>query len=312
MKVWITGARGFLGRHAIRHLAALGHEIVGLGHGAWLEREFQMLGLSDWLNGEISHSNLGALMMKHGAPSSVIHLAGGSSVGPSFAAPAEDFRRSVGSSAVLAEWLRLQAPEASVVLASSAAVYGAGHDGPIAEDMSCQPFSPYGFNKRMSELLFESYARNFGMKVGIVRLFSVYGPELRKQLLWDACSRLATGNDRLELGGTGDEMRDWFHVQDAVRLMALMLERASPTCPVVNGGTGKASAVREVAAQLCLSWGGVAKPMFSGQSRSGDPAYLVADTTSLAALGFCSLRDWRDGLSEYVAWFKATNRVKAG
>ena len=224
MKLWITGARGFIGRHLLGHLVAQGgHQVYGLGHGSWPGAGPASDGLADWRNGEVGHANLDALAASHGLPDGVFHLAGGSAVGPSFQQPAEDFRRSVLAAGELAEWLRLRAPQCALVMASSAAVYGAGHEGPIAESAACRPFSPYGSHKRMVELLLQSYAHNFGLRVAVVRFFSVYGPGLRKQLLWDACSRLAQAPDSLALGGQGSELRDWLHVQDAAALLQAAL-----------------------------------------------------------------------------------------
>jgi UDP-glucose 4-epimerase len=293
-------------------LRSQGHDVLGLGHGAWPEADPAVAGLTEWRNGEISHANLDALTTTHGLPDAVIHLAGGSAVGPSFAQPAEDFRRSVLAAGELVEWLRLRAPKARLVMASSAAVYGAGHEGPIGEDAPCRPYSPYGFHKRMAELALESHARNFGLQVAIVRFFSVYGPGLRKQLLWDACARLAAGPAELALGGRGAELRDWLHVDDAVRLLQAACEAAGPSCPVFNGGTGVATPVRDVAAQLCLGWGAGGLPLaFSGVSRAGDPQSLVADVAAARSLGWQAQRDWREGVSDYVAWFRRSHGVAA-
>ena len=190
-------------------------------------------------------------------------------------------------------------------MASSAAVYGANHSEPIAESAFCEPFSPYGFHKRMAELALESYARNFGVRVGVVRLFSVYGPELRKQLLWDLCNRLAAGVSELTLGGEGTELRDWLHVEDAARVLLLALNNASEECFIVNGGTGLATSVREIAEGLCESWGDQVPVCFTGVSRSGDPKFLVADVERLSELGAVPQRLWRDGLVEYVNWYKS-------
>lgn len=310
MLVLVTGAHGFVGREVVKHFATLGHVVVGLGHGAWAELEYRQIGLSNWISGSITIANLDSLALHYGCPDVVIHLAGGSSVGVSFLAPVEDLTRTVMGGAELLEWVRLRSPGTRIVLASSAAVYGACHDAPVREDALCHPFSPYGFHKRMIELLFESYARNFDLRVGVVRLFSVYGSELRKQLLWDACCRLASNVDLLQLGGTGDETRDWLHVSDAARLIALVVEQVSSTYFVVNGGTGVATPVCDIANQLCASWGSKVRPNFSGYARAGDPVHLVADTAYLISLGFIAEKDWCEGISEYVAWFKTVNGVK--
>ena len=87
-------------------------------------------------------------------------------------------------------------------MVSSAAVYGPGHEGPIGEDARLDPASPYGCHKLVMELLCRSYARSFGVSIVLLRLFSVYGEGLQKQLLWDLCSKLAR-NRCGQLGGLG-------------------------------------------------------------------------------------------------------------
>ena len=81
------------------------------------------------------------------------------------------------------------------------------------------PMSPYGQHKLMMEQLCRSYAMIFGLRSTVARLFSVYGPHLRKQLLWDICSRLERNGRTLVLGGTGAEIRDWTDVRDVARLL---------------------------------------------------------------------------------------------
>ena len=91
-----------------------------------------------------------------GPPDYIFHLAGGSSVGASIANPYEDFSRTVATTAELLEWMRLAAQNATLVSVSSAAVYGAGHTGPIREEHALLPFSPYGYHKLMMENLCQS------------------------------------------------------------------------------------------------------------------------------------------------------------
>jgi UDP-glucose 4-epimerase len=303
-QVWITGAHGFIGRYLARHLKENGYSVSGIGHGAWPQEEARAWGLDYWLNGEIDASNLADLAARHGAPETVIHLAGGSSVAVSMQYPLEDCRRSVDTSARLLEWVRVNAPRTRVVCVSSAAVYGADHKEPISETASPSPYSPYGYHKAMMEMLCQSYIRNFDVNIAIVRLFSVYGAGLEKQLLWDLCHKLRNNPGVVSLGGTGKELRDWIHISDVVRLIESVA--ANKNAPLIlNGGTGMGVSVQDIAALVCASWGSDTKIEFSGQQRPGDPTVLVADVASMQKLGFSPLMPLDKGIAHFVAWFKA-------
>jgi len=302
--VLITGAHGFIGRHLSRHLSRQGERsIIGLGHGAYSKNELASWGMIASLNGDVSFSNLNRIANEFGKPEEIYHLAGGSSVGPSLRIPEEDFKRTVASTCELLDWVRLNATQTPVVIASSAAIYGAGHSGPIVEGVTTAPFSPYGYHKRMAELLCESYSNNFGLKTSVVRLFSVYGPELRKQLIWDTCHRLAESDKPLEINGTGREKRDWLHISDGVAILA-QAATLNGLHTTVNGGTGKATTVAEIVTELGRLWDDRPKPTFTGISRSGDPTELIADTTFASQLGMKPLKEWKTGMAEYVEWFR--------
>jgi UDP-glucose 4-epimerase len=307
LNILITGAHGFIGKHLARWLAQQGHQVSGLGHGIWPAAEAAAWGVSHWLNGDIQSGNLRLLQQVGGTPDTVYHLAGGSSVGVAIANPREDFFRTVATTAELLEWLRVDAPQARLVAVSSAAVYGSGHEGRIAEDATLTPYSPYGHHKRIMEELCRSYAASYGLRVSIARLFSVFGAELKKQLLWDLCTRLAAGTRPLVLGGSGNELRDWTDVRDVVRALDLLATQASAEVAVVNVGTGAGSTVRQIASGVAGHWP-LPEPaqalQFSGQSRPGDPFSLVANATDLKQMGFAWEIPVDDGLAAYVRWFQ--------
>lgn len=304
----MTGAQGFIGRHLSRYLADTGFTVVGLGHGIWPEIEAKKFGLTQWVNSDITSNSLRILQQTHGVPDVVFHLAGGSSVGVAVSNPREDFFRTVATTVELLDWMRLDAPATKLVAISSAAVYGAGHTGQIAEQATLNPYSPYGHHKRMMEDLCRSYAASYGTQVVIARLFSVYGAGLKKQLLWDLCSRLSTGSTPLTLGGTGEELRDWTDVRDVVRALAALGDEPLSGVSVFNVGTGNATPVREVASLLAKHWARSAHSVplsFSGQSRKGDPFSLVAEPSGLSGLGFKWHVELEQGLAEYVNWFRS-------
>lgn len=308
---WITGAHGFVGRHLSSYLNKQGHLIAGLGHGAWPRDEARDYGVNYWINGDISQPNLDQLATNAGKPDFIFHLAGGSSVYFSLQTPEEDFRRTVDSTIQLLEWIRLHSPDTIIVTSSSAAVYGDGHSGLITENAPTNPFSPYGYHKRIMELALESYSNNFGLTSVIVRLFSVYGPGLCKQLIWDLCCRLKNNPEKLTLAGTGFELRDWLHIEDAVTLLHKVAEHSrniKRNYWIINGATGCPVSVRDIAAQVCASWKSNAELSFNGLSRIGDPQSLVADISLLNSIGFSCSHHWKTGISDYVHWFKDHRR----
>jgi UDP-glucose 4-epimerase len=296
--LWITGAHGFIGRHLCDAVAQGGDMVVALGNAN------SSTPSSANINGPLAPDMFDRAFDLHGAPDRIYHLAGGSSVGASLADPDADHGRTVGGTTALLDWLQRRGIRTHLVVASSAAIYGAGHDNPVAEEADARPFSPYGAHK----FVMEGHCQNAASEklgISIVRLFSVYGPGLRKQLLWDLCSRIEAGENPVTLGGTGNERRDWTHVSDVVRLLAHLGARRPLGCTVINGATGIGTSVSTIAQLVTGAWRDQGPDInFSGHSRPGDPQHLVADATALAASGF----EWSvpvgRGIADYVNWFR--------
>ncbi len=204
----------------------------------------------------------------------------------------------------VADFVRRNQPRARIVFLSSAAVYGASEQEPLSEDQPRRPISPYGAHKAMAEDLLTHWGEQFGLDTTIIRLFSVYGEGLRKQLPWELSQRALAEEAPLILFGSGAERRDFLAVEDAAQLVALAADPGGRPPPVLNGGSGQATTVRALATGLLSALGVDTALRFNGESKSGDPATLVADTRRAQAFGFTANVSLSDGLSRYADWVK--------
>jgi len=301
--VLITGGFGFLGRAVAKSYRRGGWRVTGIGRGRWDAGQARAHGFDAWLDASVSLSSLMTLDDKFDV---IVHCAGNGSVAYSVEHPLQDFEKTVQGTAELLDYMRLTKSAAVLVYPSSAGVYGAKPDTPIAEDEAPNPISPYGYTKRMAEQLIECYARSYGIKAAIVRFFSIYGPGLTKQLLWDASGKLlGNAGGTATFWGTGEETRDWITGEDAAALIMTAANAAvERQFLIVNGASGERVTVDAVLQLLHAELGVESTIRFNGQVREGDPRFYHADMGAARALGWRPTITLPQGLREYVQWLK--------
>lgn len=300
---FVTGAAGFLGRHVSRELDRRGWMVIGVGN---LPREFFRpadWGLTQWLAGPITLERLESIGV---SPCMIVHCAGPGTVGASSADPLRAFESGVGTTMHVLEFARKCLQRPIIVFPSSAAVYGnQPQDGNDREGLPrTEPISLYGLHKLLAEEAIRGHARMLGLSATIVRFYSLYGPELHKQLPWDACQKLVQPDARFF--GTGEEERDFLHVTDAAVMLARANEFASSDVPCFEGGGGKSTTIRRVVEWLR----GVLNPecnvTWDGAPRVGDPQKMFTHAWSGSRMpGFSATVDVQDGMHQYAKWFMA-------
>lgn len=309
--IWITGSKGFIGSQLCKFLVKKKYIVYGIGSFNKFDPQDIPPSIKKFISGSINEKNLQKIYSYSGKPDIIFHLAGGSSVGKSIINPFLDYKKTVLSTSNLLEFARKKTLNSKIVFASSAAVYGNKYETPIKEEDTCRPFSPYGFNKYVAEKLIESYSKNFGIDSTIVRFFSIYGVNARKQLIWDICQKLKKNNSSIVLCGNGNEIRDWIYINDAIKLLNLAANLSSKNSKgfqIFNGGSGCHHSVKEIVIKVCERMELNPLISFNNQTRKGDPISLIGDSfKTQRLLEFKPYYDIENGLTKYIDWFKTNN-----
>lgn len=301
-KILITGTKGFLGRYTARYFKSLSYSTYGIGHGDLLVEECREMGLDYWYKSDVK---IDAIKEINEVFDVIIHCGGSGSVGFSVEHPYEDFKKTVDGTLEVLEYIRLYNPDAHLIYPSSPAVQGECKNERIKEDYIGKPASPYGYHKKIAEDLCQSYSDKYDIKLSIVRFFSIYGNGLKKQLLWDACAKLMSNNaNKVEFWGTGEETRDFIHINDATKLFYNLIKQKDRFI-IINGGTGIKHTIQEVVKLIGNFLSVKHKVSFNQQVNEGNPIYYWANIDKQKKMTGVTSIAFEQGLYEYIKWVKS-------
>jgi GDP-4-dehydro-6-deoxy-D-mannose reductase len=182
-------------------------------------------------------------------PELVFHLAALASVGRSWEQPAETIVANLEMTVNLLEAVRLEAPQAAVLVTSSGEVYGPPQRLPVDERAPLRPQNPYAASKAACDLLAGQYADAHGLRIVRTRAFNHAGPGQSEEYVVGTLTRQvaeaeAAGMSEVVLRtGNVDSARDFTDVRDVVRayVAAVGLEPGA-----YNVCSGHAASVREL------------------------------------------------------------------
>lgn len=299
--VLLTGACGFIGRHMSHLLSSEGWRIVGVDLVP--PENAPLASLSRYVQLRLPDAALDQLL-KAEQPSACIHCAGRASVGLSFEDPVADYYSGPVVTLELLSALRRCSPGCRMVFLSSAAVYGQPESLPVDETSPAKPISPYGFHKLQCELLCKEFSALFGLHTCSLRVFSAYGPGLRRQVIWDICYKLLT-ECKLSLHGDGSESRDFVHVRDVVEAVRTVLSDSPMSGEAYNVASGEATTIRSLAEKIVKMLGTKATVEFDGVVPVGTPVQWCGNTGKLRALGFKPTVRLDGGLRGVTRWCRS-------
>lgn len=295
----VTGASGFVGRHAVAALAARGFTVHAVARRPLAEVP------AAWHAADLLDARARQSLMESVRPTHLLHLAWETRHGYFWEAPENlDW---VAATLDLARCFHATGGT-RMVLAGSCAEYDwspeALGDGICRErETPCRPATLYGTAKLAAYELTAAYAARAGISHAWGRLFLAYGPyEADARLVPSVVLSLLAGK-RVKLGD-GDKRRDFMDARDAGAAFAALL--ASPEEGPVNIASGACLTIADVASRLghligkadLLDFGALAP-------RANDPPHLCAEVARLTAeVGFVPGYHPERGLADAVAWWR--------
>ncbi len=307
-KIVVTGAAGAIGSHVAEALKKENHDVVGIDI------------LTDYYSPEIKEINISDLekagitiVRKNIATEDLSDVLNGAQVIYHFAAQpgisaTTSFEKYLENNIVATHKLldaarKLKSLELFVHISTSS-VYGAHADSD--ETAEPRPTSFYGVTKLAAEQLTLSYARDKGLPVVVLRLFSVYGERERPEKLYHKVIRNILNNESFTLHeGSELHRRSYTHVADVVDACLLVLERVDAvTGEIFNIGTDKTITTGEGLALIEKIMGKKIKYK-KVPPRPGDQIETAAKIgKARKILGYDPKVSPEEGLKREVEWYK--------
>lgn len=294
MRILIIGSEGFIGSHIKKRFSKSND--VWCADVVNLKDSFQYY--------QLTLNNTDFSVLFEGKQFDVcINASGNGSVPISINKPIFDFELNVTNTIKILDAIRIHNPECKFINMSSAAVYGNPSALPIKEDSGLKPLSPYGWHKLYAEQICKEYFYLYNIQTINLRLFSVYGENLRKQLFWDLYHKCLHTLE-VELFGSGKETRDFIYIHDLMRAIDCVIKEGLFNGEAVNIASGieieikKAATIfiNEIDPNINLKFNMIVKP--------GDPLNWRADISLLESFGFTNEVSIENGLKNTVQWLK--------
>jgi UDP-glucuronate 4-epimerase len=326
MRIFLTGAAGFIGFHTAKALLARGHSVAAIDEvNAYYDpalkhaRLDQLTALNGFrfAKGDIADAETLAAAADNHKYDVILHLAAQAGVRHALEDPAAYTRSNLVGQQNILEFARKTLGLGQLIYASSSSVYGNDTKAPFSETARAdKPVSYYGATKRAGELLSHSYAELYGLKQTGLRFFTVYGPWGRPDMAyWSFTDAILKGKPIPVFGG-GKLRRDFTYIDDIVAGVLGVLDRppvasepsaaaGAPPVRVLNIGNHRSELVSTLVAELEQALGRTAVVRLVSRPATDVEETFASIEAISAVTGFAPATSLHEGIPRFVAWFRA-------
>lgn len=313
MRILVTGGAGFIGSHILTEAKAKGHDVFALDDLSSGKKENLPEGVK-LFEIDVRKRDDVRSVLRDLKPEAISHQAAQASVSVSMRDPALDAAvNAVGGANVVLAALEFGV-QRYVFASTGGAIYGDVPEGQAArEDWPANPYSPYAIHKFSHEQIARLYGSEGKLTVNILRYANVYGPRQDPHgeagviaIFFERALRgVSLGVNALRQTGDDGCTRDYTYVRDVARANVAALEGRLPH-PIVNVGTGRATATRTLAESI-VRLTSSSSAIESTPHRRGDIGHSTLDPSLFTELlGETTSLDV--GLAETAAWYQSTHK----
>lgn len=307
MKLFVTGAAGFIGSNYVRWIMNnTDAEITvfdALTYAGVRENlaDFDGSPRFSFIHGDITDREaVSSAMPGH---SHVVHFAAESHVDRSIMGPDAFIHTNVGGTNVVCDIARMNDIERFLHI-STDEVYGSIDEGSFLETDGLEPRSPYSASKASSDLVALAYRETYGLPVVITRSANQFGPYQFPEKVIPLFVTNLLDDATVPLYGDGLNIRDWTFVEDNCAAVHLVLERGTDG-DVYNIGAGNELTNKELTHAILERCGKDERSIEYVEDRLGHDRRYSIDTTKIRGMGWSPQRSFDDALDETVAWYTA-------
>jgi len=311
MRLLITGAAGFIGSNFVRMIAD--GRIQGVSSVAVLDK-LTYAGVKENLNqakkisnytfteGDICDADLVASMLED--IDAVINFAAESHVDRSISGASDFVQSNIVGVQTLLDAIKDSKRKIRFLQVSTDEVYGSIEFGSWSEDWPLQPNSPYSASKASGDLLARSYQRTHGVDVVITRCSNNYGTHhFPEKLIPLFITNLIEGK-KVPVYGTGENVRDWLHVDDHCRgIYSVLINGLSGE--IYNIGGGRELTNNEITRLILEAMGANESSIEYVEDRKGHDLRYSVDWTKISReLNYKPQVKFEEGLRETIQWYR--------
>ena len=274
MKVCIFGGNGFIG-------SSLAREYLNQGNDVFVYSQTKVKkNLRFKKNYKISYTEKSFDKILKKKFDLIFFLSGNSNQETSKKDIYYDLKTSFSTFIELLESAKKNKIKSTIWYASSVVVYGVNNKS-LKENFELNPVSYYAYVKLICENACRFYSRNFKLNVGILRLFSTFGPNLRRQVVFDTIKKIRTLK-KFKVIGSGNEKRNFSFIDDQIKsILKLSRKIKEPRGDAYNIASGKTFSIKQILRKLIKISGKNVNYTYTKKRRSFDTKNFIANNSKI-------------------------------